>query len=403
MLLFSSFDFSHRLAMQIIVPFFSIILLYAGWSAETIGYFFAAFTLGFFLFSPVIGKLSDIIGRKKLILTGLIGQIIFLLLYFNFTQNVPLIVGVRFFDGVITACVMVVTLGAFEDSIKEKRGFWTGLFLSIGTIATMIGPIIAGIISEKYSTDLLFTISMIIIITSIFILIVLPEKKRIKKETIVLKDFNPLSEIQHFFTKKKLRGMGLIGMIANARGQTYLIFFPLLIVEVMGYSERVLGFLLAIPVSIHIFQFYFGRVADKISAEFGILGGVFTFSFVFLFLPYVSSIFWIVLILFVAGIGGAYFNVNAWSLMGRIAKEENIEGEIIGTYYSIANLGMFISALIGAGLVSMIGIAHTLQIYSILLILSICVSYFYFEPIFHHERKKSIFHKIVAQHTEDKD
>lgn len=393
---FSSFQISYSLAISMVIPFFSIILLDANWTAKEITYFFAFFTLGSFLFSPIIGKISDEIGRKKIIMIGLIFEAIFFLSYYFLTQNQTLIYFIRFLNGIGSACVVVVALSAFEDYIKKDRGFWTGVFLSLGTVGALIGPIVAGIIANWYYSKILLFAGIFFSIFSIFLLTFLPEKKKLKKNKIKLKDFNLFLEIGEYFKYRELRGMALLGILMNSKGQIYIIFFPILVIEKLGLNELSLGILLAIPVFFHIFQVYFGKIADKVSAEFGIMFGVLLVAGSFLFIPYANSFSLLFILLLVYGIGGSIWNVNAWSLMGRIAKEKDIEGEVIGSYSSISKLGMFIATLISASLVGIFGIAGTLQLFAIVIIIGNVFAYFFFEPIFHHKRNKSYFHEVVS-------
>lgn len=399
-LAFSAFQTSRVFATQIVVPFLSIILLEANWNNKEITYFFSAFVLAGFLFSPVIGKISDFIGRKKIILIGLIFQVIFMLTYF-FVNSKTLIYFARFLDGIAFACIGIVTLSAFEDIIKEKRGFWTGLFLSIGTIGALTGPLLAGYIAENYFTKILLLLSIIFLFVSIIILILIPEKHKKNKHKIKLKDFNPLTEIKKFISHKELKGMAILGIIMNAKGQIYAIFFPILVITTLELPKSYLGFLITIPVFFHIFQFYYGRIADAISARFGTILGVSIVASSIFFLPYVKNLTSLIILLTLYGIGGGIWNVNAWTLMGNIAKKHNIEGEIVGTYMSIAKIGVFFATLGSAYIIDIIGISRTLQIFAIFVLIATCISYFYFQPIFHTSKKNHMFHDFF-KHEENK-
>jgi hypothetical protein len=64
--------------------------------------------------------------------------------------------------------------------------------------------------------------------------------------------------------------------------------------------------------------------------------------------------------------------------MGETAHKNRKEGEIVGTYFSIAKLGAFIASLAGAYLVFEFGIAQMFQILGIieLLIVLLCIPLF---------------------------
>jgi len=391
---FYSFQVLYQFSISIVVPFFSIILLSANWSTQQITYFFAISSFVVFLIAPIIGRVADEIGKKSIIYLGLILQIITFNLFYFFLENITFIYFIRIFDTISFICIGIVFFGAFEDYIKEKRGFWTGLFLGIGTIGTLIGPIIAGFIIDIYSAKFLFLISIFLVFFAILVLSILPKMEGNHKK-ISKTDLNPLSEIKHFLINKKLRGMALLGILMNSKGQIFSIFFPIFVIETLNLPVSYIGFFLSLSAFFHLFQFYFGRISDTISAEFGVMLGVFFAAGSIFMLPYVSGLYSLIILLIFYGIGSSIWNVNAWSLMTNIAKKNNMESEIIGTYSSVSKLGVFFSTIISSILVASFGIAGTLQFFSILILIGIVISYFFFEPIFHHENKKSFFHKII--------
>lgn len=397
-LVFSSFHLVQSFAIFITVPFLSLILLENGWSTSQITYFFAIFSFAMFLFSPIVGRLSDELGRKNVILFGLVLQVIFFTVYFTFPDKQSLILMSRFLDGLGFACVSVVVLSAFEDLIDQKRGFWTGLFLSIGTIGSFLAPIVAGYIASWYLNKTLLLISIGFLLLSILFLLFIPETKITKKRKVKFNDFDPLSEIFTFLSIRKLQGMAFIGMLMNAKAQIFSIFFPIYVVTVMDLPVYYLGYFLAIPAFLEIFQFYFGKISDAVSSEFGVLFGVLIVSSSMIFLPYVSTVPALVVLLLIYGIGSGIWNVNAWSLMSRIAKEKDIQGEVVGSYFSLAKLATFFSALISAYLVSQFGIAQTIQLFAIIIFMANFGAYLFLKPIFHHERITSSFGKFLKKH-----
>ena len=126
-----------------------------------------------FLFGGVVGKFADYIGKKKMILTGLIIQASFFILYFFFIQNSTVILIARVFEIFAFMLIGMVGLSALEDYLEDSnRGFWTGIFLGVGAIGMLIGPIIAGYIAEVNLPKVLLLVSAVITVLSIFIVII---------------------------------------------------------------------------------------------------------------------------------------------------------------------------------------------------------------------------------------
>jgi MFS family permease len=390
----SIFQICYFLSIGIIVPFFSLILKEANWSIQNITYFFSLSAFIVFFLGPIIGKISDEIGKKKIMILGLSIQVLTFILFFLFIENEFISLIIRILDVIAYIFVGVVGLSIIQDIIVEKRGFWTGFFMSVGSVGSLLGPILAGILTDHFQTKSLFLFSIPLTLIALFALTKIKETKK-NPEKINKSDFNPFSEIKDFFSYQKLKGMGLLGIIMNSKGQIFAIFFPILIVEQLGFSKTTLGILLAIPAGIHVGQFFFGKIADTISSEFGVLLGVSIVSISLFSLPYTQTLSSLVFLIFLYGIGGSIWNVNAWSLMGEIGKKHAKEGEIVSSYVALSKLGVGISTLVSATLITFIGISETIQVFAMLTFISAIVSYFFFSPIFHHEKHGSYFKHVL--------
>lgn len=395
MAFFTSFRLMYQFSLGVVVPFWSIILLEAGWETVEITYFFAISAFVVFLFGGIVGKFADFIGKKKMILTGLLIQAFFFVFYFFFAQNTMVILVARVFEIFAFMLIGMVGLSALEDYLEDgERGFWTGLFLGIGAIGMMIGPVIAGYIAEINIPKILLIVSAVITLLSILVLNKIPIKHNKLKHKFSYSDLNPLSEVKRFLQFKKLRGMAILGILMNSKAQIYAIFFPIFVIETLALPIYYVGYLYSIPVFFHLFQAVFGKYFDKVSTEVGVLVGVSLSSLAMFMFPYVDSLWTLCILLCVYGIGSSIWNVTAWSLMGSIAKKYEMEAEVTGTYMSIAKLGVFITTLFSAGIIATFGIERTLQMTSISIFVGVVICYFVFQPIFHGKLRKSNFELI---------
>lgn len=391
----SIFQMLNQFSINIIVPFFSIILLSSGWSEIDITYFFSIGALAVFLFAPVFGKISDFYSKKSIMIYGLFTQALFFMIYYFFIENVALIYIARIFEMIGFIAITVVGISTLEDIIKKRRGFWTGIFMSLGTAGALLGPLIAGYISEYFQERLLFILGAIASTIALIFLMFIPIRTTQKNPSqIKFKEVNPLAEIQHFIEQKKMRGMAILGLLMNAKNQIFIIFFPIYVIQTLELSESYLGILLTIPIIMHLFQSPLGKITDTITTQFGILTGVFVSSFALFFLPYIHSHYMLILMLLIIGLGSSLWNVSAWSLMGDYAKKNNVEGEVTGTYFSISKLGAFIATLISTVLLLYLEIEVIIQVFAIIVLLSIPIVYLLFKPIFVHSEIK----EEVIQH-----
>lgn len=115
-----------------------------GASIASVGLFISAFTLASAVFSPSIGKLSDRVGRKKLILWGLAGDVLFGVL----TGLVPSwrwLLVVRLLNGAVSAAATLPTEALIVDSVyRSKRGEALGFTSACAMAGRWTGPVFGG-------------------------------------------------------------------------------------------------------------------------------------------------------------------------------------------------------------------------------------------------------------------
>ncbi|AHF08666.1 hypothetical protein DESME_13350 [Desulfitobacterium metallireducens DSM 15288] len=111
--------------------------------------------------SPKLGRISDNIGSKKILVTSL-STLIFILLILPYTDNVYLY-GVVWTVYCIAVTLIGITLNGVyvEDIAEEIRGTAIGKLTMGANIGTVIGPIIGGLAFQEISIQAPFFISSI--------------------------------------------------------------------------------------------------------------------------------------------------------------------------------------------------------------------------------------------------
>ena len=137
-------QFVETLAFFLPQSYYPMYITSLGATVASVGVFISAFTLASALFSPIIGKLSDRIGRTKLSLWGLGGDVVFGVL----TGLVPSwqwLLVVRLFNGALSAAATLPTEALIIDSVpKQKRGEILGFTSSCAMAGRWTGPVFGG-------------------------------------------------------------------------------------------------------------------------------------------------------------------------------------------------------------------------------------------------------------------
>jgi MFS transporter, DHA1 family, multidrug resistance protein len=150
---------SYSICRAPLLPLFALEL---GAGPSLIGFVMAASTLtGAFLKLPA-GALSDLLGRRRLLLTG---ALVFAILPFTYlaVSTLAWLVVLRFVHGSATAIFGPVASASLSDAAPpHRRGAWLSTYSTAQGSGQAIGPIFAGYLMAAGRVDLAFVISGLI-------------------------------------------------------------------------------------------------------------------------------------------------------------------------------------------------------------------------------------------------
>lgn len=188
-LLLMSIQFFVYLGFGIIIPVLPEVILAYNWDEIHIGGMLTVYSLASFFTAPLWGKLSDSVGRKQLILTGLVGFCLSFIIFAIFIDNLFILYISRVVGGLFSGALYTAVTGFIGDMTNdEDRNKYMGFMgMSIG-LGFIFGPAIGGVLGH-FSLQLPFIVSSILIaFLFIYATFVLQEPKRhkeVKKRALV--------------------------------------------------------------------------------------------------------------------------------------------------------------------------------------------------------------------------
>lgn len=183
-LLLMSVQFLVYLGFGIIIPVLPEVIVKQGWDEIHIGGMLTVYSLASFFTAPFWGMLSDKVGRKQLILTGLVGFFSSFIVFSLFMDNLFILYISRVIGGLFSGALYTAVTGFIGDmSSEEDRNKYMGFMgMSIG-LGFIFGPAIGGMLGH-YSLQLPFIISSTLIaLLFIYASIVLHEPDKHKETT----------------------------------------------------------------------------------------------------------------------------------------------------------------------------------------------------------------------------
>lgn len=361
-----AFIFAISMLSPVLAPYIKSL----GFDNIQLSLIFAVMPLMIIFSSPVIGRISDNIGRKNVIVAGMLAEIVAICLYMFGTGSAAIIIA-RMIDAVAATAVSMAALAKIEDCVRnEARGRYAGASLSIEYIGRLAGPVIGGLLADRLFVQAPF-LAAILILAGLILFI---PKKKIARKDIRKKELDLKGAVKTFLSYRELRGMAILGIVMHATFPAHMIFLPLLITESMGLSYAYVGYAFFALGATHILQFMFGRWSDR-KAYRVVLAGTFI-SGIFLALLSQAAAYPVLLaILFLKGIGNSMWNISAWTLMSNIGERAKTEGEIIGTYISIAKVGSLLSFIASGFVVEFFGISTLFMLNGALIIIGTIIAY----------------------------
>ncbi|RUL53653.1 MULTISPECIES: MFS transporter [Lysinibacillus] len=180
LLLLMSVQFLVYLGFGIIIPVLPEVIIQQGWDEVHVGGLLTIYALASFFTAPLWGQLSDKIGRKQLILIGLIGFCLSFVVFSLFINNLFMLYISRVIGGLFSGALYTSVTGFIGDmSTNETRNMYMGFMgMSIG-LGFIFGPAIGGLLGH-IDLQLPFITSAILIgALFIYALAVLKEPERL--------------------------------------------------------------------------------------------------------------------------------------------------------------------------------------------------------------------------------
>jgi MFS transporter, DHA1 family, tetracycline resistance protein len=148
--------FIDLIGFGIIIPLLPFYAETFGASALVVGMLSTSFSLMQFLFAPFWGRLSDVIGRRPVILLGLLGSCLSYLA-FAFATSLPMLFLARSLAGIAGANIPTAQAFIADSTEPENRARGMGLVGAAFGLGFIFGPAIGGFLSRwGYAAPALF-------------------------------------------------------------------------------------------------------------------------------------------------------------------------------------------------------------------------------------------------------
>lgn len=330
------------LGIGIIIPVMPVFATELGANGLALGMIIAAFSVSRGLLQPVVGNLSDRLGRKGFLVTGLFiyGVVGLLIPQAGSIINLLLI---RAFQGVGSA--MIVPIGMAYMSVLAPPG-QEGRYQSYLNIAIFCGigcgPVIGGIVSDLLGFESVFYV-MAALSFGAFTLVLknMPaQQAQVKASATGL-----LKSLQMMMQSRLTLGILLARLVTMVIMVPSMAFLPLLMTQTIEASGLQIGFVIACRTLVNaLLQVPAGKVADRYNKLFLLVTGCICLSGVIMLIPFMKTFVMFLLIYCLLGLGEAII----WPVLGAYASIEGRKRYGHGTMMGVFSLAMSGGIMAGA-------------------------------------------------------
>ncbi|MEA2102998.1 MAG: MFS transporter [Thermodesulfobacteriota bacterium] len=364
----------------ILLPILPIYARDMGASGAMLGIIFSSFAVTMAISNPIVGRISDRFGYKRILAAGLGLHVPVMLLYVYASAPWHLIC-IRLVEGILSAMVETVAM-AYVGSIapKDREGSYMGIFNTFLFMGFGIGPLVGGYLADAYTIHMPFYATAgFLFLAFCMVMSALPSDD----SSDVRPDSRPGVQriaFKDVWGSNLIKGMLFFSLVLALGESGLMTFLPILVSDAQISTTRIGILTSAIMISAGIFQYPFGRLANHVNKVFLVITGVLIVAVVLAFVPLCTTFNAFLFLSVVGGIGTAMSNPAAMAILVRESKDTGL-GFILGLYNLGMGIGMIAGPILAGVTMDTLGIDKVFVFSSILFVLASLVIYGYTRDI----------------------
>ena len=339
-----------------LLPFFAE-TFQAGSAA--LGILVASFSLMQFIFSPILGRISDNVGRKPVLVISILTSVASFLL-FALANSFFILLLSRIVAGLATETAVAQAYIA-DITSKKERASGIGKVGAAHGAGFIIGPAIGGLLSVYGFSAPGFAAGFLTLVNLLFVLFFLPES--LNKESSELR-LAPRSTSSFFhkilatFEKPLIGAVLMIFFIVFLSFSAIPVIVPLLGVAFFGFGSVEMSYIFMYigAVQIILQGVVIGRLTKKFGEEKLIAFGPLLMMLGLFLMPLIPNIAIFMLSLTMIASGSGIMRTVVPSFISRFTSA-NEQGGTLGVANSVASIATVPGPLIGGSLFEFAGLA----------------------------------------------
>ena len=363
--------FIDLLGFGIIIPLLPFYAESFGASAFTIGLLGTSFSLMQFVFSPLWGRWSDKIGRKPIILVGLMGSCLSYLGLALSTSLAFLFVA-RIVGGIAGAHIATAQAYIADITTAENRAKGMGMVGAAFGLGFIFGPAIGGVLTRFGPSTPMWCASALCFANFVAAWFWLPESRRVGAAT---KNLGRLEAFRHAAKNPTLLLLLALFFLVTLAFSGFEATFAIFSEAKFGFTASTIGFVFAfIGVVLALVQgVLVGKVVKKLGERRLIPLAIFAIALGIGMVPFAWSVPALLAALAVLALGMGFNNPSLTSMVSQLSDPDD-QGGILGLASSLSSLGRVVGPAWGGYIYDAYGMTTPYVSAAVLMLIAFALS-----------------------------
>ncbi len=320
----------------------------------TVGFIAAASTVVGIVVSLPAGVLSDVIGRRRVIL---IAAIVFATApFFYLLVTAPWqLVMIRIYHGLATAILGPVAMAAVADTFDERRGERMGWYSSATMVGRFLAPLVGGalIFGEDFrwvylATGAIGTLSLIAALR----LPLSTQTSDSAGETLKRERNEIWQDVKAILTHRRILATSLIEAVQYFAFGCLEVFLPIYLHEQAGFTPLRIGSLFAVQIIVAtLTKPMMGRFSDRYGRVLIISAGLALGGITMAFMTYSENYLMLAVLIGLFGLGLATVTASSAALVTDLSQVYS-HGSALGVLSSVMDIGHSTGPMVGGLMIS---------------------------------------------------
>jgi DHA1 family tetracycline resistance protein-like MFS transporter len=359
-------------------PLFSFYVLSFDLGAVALSLLIIIFALMRFIFSPILGRLSDKYGRRSLLLISIsISSFSFVL--FTFASTYWMLLLSRMISGIATE-VTIAQAYIADITTGRSRAAGLGKVRAAFSAGVIIGPSMGGFLTifGYWCTGVFAIILTIINFVSVYFFLPEPERKIVEvqiPQVINLQRNTFGKNLKKSFKKPLLPSLLIILFIVVLAFSTVPVLIPLVAIEFFNLNEIDIAFVfMALGGFQFITQgFLMGVLSEKVGERALIVIGIILVIMGSFWMPLIPNLIIFYVLVGLLSMGNGFVRTSIFTIISKISSEDE-QGGFLGVAQSVVSFGFIPGPLIAGFFYDYVGMAAPFFFGVLILLASLILS-----------------------------